>query len=299
MRCTFCRPSDGVTRADGKSNRAFFKSNTELYLSRVIIIGGKVVIILEFSEKLKELRHARRVTQAELARAIFVSRSSVAKWENGLGLPGESSLASLVEYFGVRKDYFDTEEPEAVIVSKNRIIHRSRNLAVIPICLLILAALFAGILYAAGFRMTSGSAVDPYYHQFPTIWTADYNFYTNDRVAPRSVIAVKKCGPFFRTAEGSYLDIINPDGDKIGVLKYYEGKDSLYCFIFVNGYITEMGHREDGTAYAAVNYPYRTSSILLHGTTVELDFYCYFQTEKPLGDIAIKGEPMLLVPQAS
>lgn len=254
---------------------------------------------MEFSDKLKTLRHERHITQDELARAIYVSRSSVAKWENGLGLPGESSLAALVVYFGVSKQYFDTEHAESVIVSKNRIIHRSRNMILIPLCVFFLFALSAVILFTAGFRLTSGSAVDSYYHQFPTIWTADYNFYTNDRVAPRSVIAVKKYGALFRTVEGYYLDILNPDGDKIGILKCYEGKESLYCFIFVNGYISEMGHSDDGTAYAAVHYPYRTASILLDGTSVELDLYCYFTTNKPLGDIVIKGEPMRLIPQAS
>ena len=56
---------------------------------------------MDFSEKLRELRQDKGVTQVALAQAIFVSRSSVAKWENGLGLPGEDSLNRLCEYFCV------------------------------------------------------------------------------------------------------------------------------------------------------------------------------------------------------
>ena len=42
---------------------------------------------MEFSEKLKELRSEKGISQAKLAADIHISRSAVAKWENGLGLP--------------------------------------------------------------------------------------------------------------------------------------------------------------------------------------------------------------------
>ena len=38
---------------------------------------------MELKEKLKSLRMNRGLTQAKLASAIYVSRSTVAKWENG------------------------------------------------------------------------------------------------------------------------------------------------------------------------------------------------------------------------
>ena len=47
---------------------------------------------MEFSEKLKELRQQKGVSQTKLAADIHISRSAVAKWENGLGLPSEDSL---------------------------------------------------------------------------------------------------------------------------------------------------------------------------------------------------------------
>lgn len=254
-------------------------------------------MILEFSEKLKKLRHARGLTQAELAGAIFVSRSSVAKWENGLGLPGADSLSALAAFFGVSEDFFSTEMPEEVIVSKNQLIRKRRYAAWIPLAVLLMLAFLSCVLLICGFRLTSGGCVDPYYHKYPTIWEADYNFYLNDREAPGAVIAVGKYGPLFRQAEGEYLDIINPAGDKIGILLRFTGANALYCFVFTNGYITEMGHTEDGAAYAKVDYPYRTKEILLDGAYVELDFYCYFKCAPPLGEITIKGEKMRLVPQ--
>ena len=75
---------------------------------------------MEFKDKIKKLRTEKGLTQAQLADAIFVSRSTVAKWENGLGLPGDESMTLLMEYFGITPDEIATTEPEAVIVEKNR-----------------------------------------------------------------------------------------------------------------------------------------------------------------------------------
>ena len=55
---------------------------------------------MEFKDNLKKLRTEKGLTQAQLAEAIFVSRSTVAKWENGLGLPSVESMALLEAFFG-------------------------------------------------------------------------------------------------------------------------------------------------------------------------------------------------------
>lgn len=87
---------------------------------------------MQFNEKLKELRTKKGVSQSELADGIYVSRSAVAKWENGLGLPSNESLRLLAEYFEVSADelYADSSTEKA-IVNKNQIISRSRKLLII------------------------------------------------------------------------------------------------------------------------------------------------------------------------
>ena len=75
---------------------------------------------MEFKENLKQLRIQKGLTQAELAEKLFVSRSTVAKWENGLGLPNPESMAALEEFFDISSSELATKEPEEVIVKKNR-----------------------------------------------------------------------------------------------------------------------------------------------------------------------------------
>ena len=59
-----------------------------------------------FSQKLKELRKSKKITQEELAEKIFVSRSAIAKWESNKGIPSEENLKYLCDYFEVESSYF-------------------------------------------------------------------------------------------------------------------------------------------------------------------------------------------------
>lgn len=79
-----------------------------------------MVINMEFCKKLKKLRTEKGISQQKLADIIFVSRSAVAKWENGLGLPSEESYDALASFFGVSKDFFITKEAEQIIINKNK-----------------------------------------------------------------------------------------------------------------------------------------------------------------------------------
>lgn len=54
--------------------------------------------------KLKELREAQGMTQAQVARAAHVSRGAVCMWESGARQPGTASLLVLADLFGVSMD---------------------------------------------------------------------------------------------------------------------------------------------------------------------------------------------------
>ena len=54
-----------------------------------------------FKDRLKKLRCDNNLTQQELAELIFVSRSTIAKWENGIGIPSDINIKGLCKFFNV------------------------------------------------------------------------------------------------------------------------------------------------------------------------------------------------------
>ena len=60
--------------------------------------------IMEFNEKLQELRKNKGLTQEELAEVLFVSRTAISKWESGRGYPSIGSLKEIAKCFSVTID---------------------------------------------------------------------------------------------------------------------------------------------------------------------------------------------------
>ena len=72
-----------------------------------------------FKDKLKELREKEGLSQQELADKLFVSRSAVAKWENGNGIPSDVNLDSICKFFGIDKKQLKLKK-EDFSYSKNK-----------------------------------------------------------------------------------------------------------------------------------------------------------------------------------
>ena len=56
-------------------------------------------------ERLKELRLEKKLSQAELAKAIDLSQSSIAYWETGQREPNAKAIIILARFFDVSTDY--------------------------------------------------------------------------------------------------------------------------------------------------------------------------------------------------
>lgn len=133
---------------------------------------------MEFKDNLKQLRIQNHLTQAQLAEKLFVSRSTIAKWENGLGLPNPESKQAIEALFGISAQQIATEEPEAVIVEKNRKLRFAGRIAgsaaafLLLLCIgLLLFAIHTGQ-YGFTPDMAAGVFADDAY-----IDTGDYRIY--------------------------------------------------------------------------------------------------------------------------
>jgi transcriptional regulator with XRE-family HTH domain len=81
--------------------------------------------MMGFKDKIKELRQEKGLFQQEVANRIYVSRSAIAKWENGLGLPSKESLRLLSEFYNLHENELLNEQIyEKELVSKNIKINR-------------------------------------------------------------------------------------------------------------------------------------------------------------------------------
>ena len=59
---------------------------------------------MEFNKKIQELRKENGITQEELSKILYVSRTAVSKWESGRGYPNLDSLKRIAVYFNVTVD---------------------------------------------------------------------------------------------------------------------------------------------------------------------------------------------------
>ena len=81
-----------------------------------------------FAETLKKLRTEKGLTQRELAQRLYVTRTSVNRWENGSRLPDAAMIVKLSETLGVDINLLfsaaseSKDTPNIIMVDDNKII---------------------------------------------------------------------------------------------------------------------------------------------------------------------------------
>ena len=63
---------------------------------------------MSVGERIIELRTARNISQAQLAKAMEVSRQAVSKWENGQSTPDATKMIKLAELLDTDLEYLTT-----------------------------------------------------------------------------------------------------------------------------------------------------------------------------------------------
>ena len=75
---------------------------------------------MDFSKKLQELRKQKHLTQEELAKALYVSRTAISKWESGRGYPNIDSLKEIAKFFCVTVDELLSGEEVLTIAQEDQ-----------------------------------------------------------------------------------------------------------------------------------------------------------------------------------
>lgn len=105
---------------------------------------------MNFSEKLRKLRKEKNITQEELANAIYVSRTTITKYEVGSSFPTKENLEKLALFFNVRiDDLVDRDESVKISLESIRLSMMINNIifiSAISVCFLYLVFSFIPLL---------------------------------------------------------------------------------------------------------------------------------------------------------
>lgn len=250
---------------------------------------------MEFKDKLKTLRKEKGISQQTLADAIFISRSAVAKWENGLGLPNETSLNALAAYFRVNKDFFNIDEPENVINPKKSRAHLLKTS--ITICVFALLTAFCILImvdvFSSSYGLTSKMAANSF-ADYSCIHTGDYDiYYTTDwegeasehiwlfRPVKKLLIGYKV---FEEDYEYKYLYDENYDGNPnhiVGLIYSIRGKNGYYNII-------------RKTLPKFPTYLLTFDTVTINGNVYPVTLNSYFVSDEPITELMI-GDTILTV----
>lgn len=187
-----------------------------------------------------------------------------------------------------------------------------KRTARISLCLIggILFALLitVSVLLCLGFRFSPNAAVYGTYQDNTHIHTSEYDFYLDDVINSENGepcyatghVAVKRYGFLYKEIDLPYQILVAENGDSVGYLFTYEGKEQSYNFIhwtmFIDGTINPpKTDNNDGSVSAYTKMKYCTNKIILNGLEKELYQYCYFVANEPLESVVIKGTSAFIV----
>lgn len=127
---------------------------------------------MKLNEKLKKLRIKKNITQNKLAKEIYVSRSTIAKYECGLLIPSNEILERIANFYNIDVSYF-TSEVEVESNRKKRILNNIIFIVGIIICLTFIVIAFIPILH--GFEYVYPIPDGEYYpHVITYTWPIIY-----------------------------------------------------------------------------------------------------------------------------
>lgn len=249
---------------------------------------------MELKDKLKKLRQDKGLTQAQLAEAIFVSRSTVAKWENGLGLPGPDSMAALEELFGISQEEVATTEPETVIIEKNRKLHIIGQVALwVGVLAVTLMAMFLPFVIHSGHYGFTPEMAARNYGDSQYIDTGDYRIYyfqfQGDWDDGRHWSALQGFRPVQKhfwgctVSEEDYrYQVVTKDNYVVGRLYSIKGENGYYNLIRKAGIYKAPNQPGEGMTWDIPGELITATSVSIAGVKYELQDGFFFITAEPV-----------------
>ena len=120
---------------------------------------------MELNEKLVVLRKEKRLSQAELAEAINVSRQAISRWEVGSAIPSADNLMWLSKFYEVSMDELmgiapDDKQPandEQQITSKKPVL--SKKIGIILCVIVMFIGVSVWIVFSASKRQENNESL--------------------------------------------------------------------------------------------------------------------------------------------
>ena len=79
------------------------------------------MIIKDFDKRIKSLREEKGISQAELAKRLYITRGAVNAWETGKAIPSIDKLMDLARFFRVSTDFLlGIEQKETIDITSLR-----------------------------------------------------------------------------------------------------------------------------------------------------------------------------------
>lgn len=205
-----------------------------------------------FKDRLRALRKERAVSQQELASSIFVSRSAVAKWENGLGLPSRPSYEALLAYFGVTEEQFPLNEAtEIEAVEHNVKMYVIKNI-IFWVSFSILAILPTWLVHLVnnGYGLTSQMAAGEIWADDECLHMDGYDvYYTTYKSDDESLAMINTfcvvedlpIGYQRRDSADFKRGVYDDNGEKYGIIYTFKGDTGYHHIFRSNMYMNEEG----------------------------------------------------------
>ena len=141
-----------------------------------------------------------------------------------------------------------------------------------------------------------------YYEDDESFTVGNYQFYSSFDIKGDldyfavPAFAIRDYGLFCRREQADAIyRLTTADGDSVAVLHSFEDDNTTHYFIGYTLILQEIGtDNTQDVAYANTVMPYFTNRIVLNGTEIELQKYCYFTCSEEITSISLKGEELLI-----